>query len=117
VCACRVGEECRTSLLPSGSGRGPLGLEPRTCGLRVWCEGAGQRPAVPLSCAFASQCYSSFPIVSRSITGMRRGQHSARPCHFDRTGSERAAGGAAPSHRLRYGGDQRGWLRRSPARD
>jgi hypothetical protein len=51
---------------------GPRGFEPRTCGLRVWCELAGQRAVWPQSCAFASQWYPSFPIISRSFTGIRR---------------------------------------------
>jgi hypothetical protein len=41
--------------LPAASVVGPLGLEPRTCGLRVWCEGAGQRAVRLLSWAIAPQ--------------------------------------------------------------
>jgi hypothetical protein len=55
---------------------GPRGFEPRTCGLRVWCERAGQSVAGPLSSPFPSQSCPSFPIVSRSFTGMRRGRLS-----------------------------------------
>jgi len=49
-------EEPFASLLGShkGSMVGPRGFEPRTCGLRVWCEGAGQNVVRPLSSAFAS---------------------------------------------------------------
>jgi hypothetical protein len=50
-------------------GPGPRGLEPRTCGLRVWWRSAGQSTALRLSCSLASQCYPSFSIASRSFTG------------------------------------------------
>jgi hypothetical protein len=33
---------------------GPRGFEPRTCGLRVWCEEAGHRAARRLGWGFAS---------------------------------------------------------------
>jgi hypothetical protein len=61
---------------------GPRGLEPRTCGLRVWCERAGQRAVGPLSSRFASLQSPSFPNVSRSFTGMRRGTLGGGRCHF-----------------------------------
>ncbi len=67
---------------------GPAGLEPGTCGLRVWCEDAGQSAVRPLSWAFASQWCPSFLVVARSFTGTRRGQASLRRCHFDHTGAE-----------------------------
>jgi hypothetical protein len=63
----------------------PRGLEHRTCGLRVRSGSAGQRAECPLSCEFTSLRNPSFRDVSRSMTGMRRGQHCARRCHFDRT--------------------------------
>jgi hypothetical protein len=75
----------RTSHLPAVSVVGPRGFEPRTCGLRVWCRGAGQRAAWPRSCAFASLWYPSFPVVSRSFTGMRRAHDLGWRCHFDHT--------------------------------
>jgi hypothetical protein len=63
--------------LPAAWVVGPRGLEPRTCGLRVWSEGAGQSAACHLSWVFASLEYPSFPIVSRSFTGMRRDRTAA----------------------------------------
>jgi hypothetical protein len=65
--------------------RGPRGLEPRTCGLRVRCEGAGQELRSRLSCGFTSLWFSSFRVVSPSFTGMRRGQDLGRRCHFGHT--------------------------------
>jgi hypothetical protein len=66
--------------LPAALLVGPRGLEPRTCGLRIWCEGAGQNVVSPPSRAYASQGYPSFPVVS--FTGMRRGRQRGRRCHF-----------------------------------
>jgi hypothetical protein len=37
-----VATEAEMSRLPAALVVGPPGLEPGTCGLRVWCEGAGQ---------------------------------------------------------------------------
>jgi len=62
-----------------------VGLEGRTCGLRVWSEGAGQGTVRFLSCAFPSLCIPSFPVVSRSFMGMTRGHHRVWRCHFDPT--------------------------------
>jgi len=64
---------------------GPRGFEPRTCGLRVWSEVAGQGVVRALSCASASQGNASFPIVSRSFTGMTRGAGRVARCHIDRS--------------------------------
>jgi hypothetical protein len=66
-----------TGLLRAGLPVGPRGFEPRTCGLRVWSERAGQSAVYLLSCAFASQCYPWFPVASCSFTGIRRG---TTPC-------------------------------------
>ena len=74
--------EHRRRRIFAGRSVGPRGFEPRTCGLRVWFEPAGQRGATALSWAFASLCFSSFPIVSRSFTGMRRGEDLSCRCHF-----------------------------------
>ena len=101
---------------------GPRGLEPRTCGLRVWSEGAGQRAVLALSRAFVSQCYPLFPIVSRSFTGMRRGCDACRRCHFDHTrgGCRRCHEANAPPrrcvHRFRRGPCDRK-IGGSPGRD
>jgi hypothetical protein len=70
---------------PKPASGGPRGLEPRTCGSRVRSEGAGQRAARLVSCAFASQWYPSFPIASRSFTGTGRGHDARRRCHFGQT--------------------------------
>jgi len=60
---------------------GPPGLEPGTCGLRVWCGSAGQKIASRLSSQFASQHYPWFPVDSRYLTGRRRDEPAQVRCH------------------------------------
>jgi hypothetical protein len=51
---------------------GPLGLEPRTCGLRVRRGAAGQRPRMPFEPRVCNSVIPVVPILSRSFTGMVR---------------------------------------------
>jgi hypothetical protein len=67
-----------TGLLRAGLPVGPRGFEPRTCGLRVWCEAPGQRAARPMSWAFASHSYPSFLVVFPFLHGDKTGRHVRR---------------------------------------
>ena len=51
---------------------GPPGTRTPNLRIKSLVRTAGDKAARSLSWAFASQCYPSFPIVSRSFTGMRR---------------------------------------------
>jgi len=58
-----------------------------------------------MSCAFASQWFPLFPTVSRSFTGMGRGQHGGPRCHFDHTPGP-SMSGSAPDSELVEDGDR-----------
>jgi hypothetical protein len=54
---------------------GPPGLEPRTCGLRVRRDAAGEKPRMPFEPRVCTCVIPFVPILSRSFTGMGRGLH------------------------------------------
>ena len=60
---------------------------------------------------------STHPVVSQRfpfLHGDETGTGTPSALSFrSHMSPKETAGGAAPSHRLRYGGDQQGWLRRS----